>query len=304
MNATDGFSDFFYAAQDGLRLHARVYGEPCEGRLTAVCLAGLTRNARDFHEIALSLSRDPEAPRRVVVFDYRGRGGSAWDADWKKYDAKVETQDVIDGLAALGIDAAAFIGTSRGGIITHLIAAMRPGLVKAAVLNDIGPAVEAAGLVQIRTYLADAPKPKTFAEAATIARAAQGAAFPALGDADWERLVRATHRDEGGVPVADYDPALLNTLAGLDPEKPLPALWTLFSALATAPVLAIRGEHSTLLTTATLDEMAARHPDFRAVTVAGQGHAPLLETGELPEIIRAFLAESDAKAGRQGAATS
>lgn len=298
MTATDGFSDFFHAAQDGLRLHARIYGERGEGRLPAVCLAGLTRNARDFHEIALSLSRDAEAPRQVVALDYRGRGGSAWDADWKKYDARVETQDALDVLAALGIGAAAFIGTSRGGIVIHLLAAMRPGLVKAAVLNDIGPAVETAGLVQIRDTLAAAPKPKDFAEAVAIARAAQGAAFPALGDADWERLVRSTHRDEGGVPVADYDPALLNTLAGLDPQKPLPALWTLFSALATAPVLAIRGENSTLLSTATLDEMAARHPDFRAVTVAGQGHAPLLETGDLPAVVKAFLAEADEKAGR------
>ena len=296
MTTTDGFSDFFYAAQDGLRLHARVYGEPREGRLTAVCLPGLTRNARDFHDLALSLSAEGAAPRRVVAFDYRGRGLSAHDADWKKYDAKVEAQDVIDGLAALGIGHAAFIGTSRGGVLIHLLAAMRPDLVKAAVLNDVGPAIEVGGLVQIRSHLADAPKPKTFAEAAAAARAVQGAAFSALTDADWERVIRATHRDEGGVPVPDYDPALLNTLAGLDPEKPLPALWTLFAALAKVPVLTIRGANSTLFSAATLAEMAARHPDFKAVTVDGQGHAPLLETGELPSVIAAFLAEADQKA--------
>ncbi len=298
MTTTDGFSDFFYAAQDGLRLHARVYGEGGGGRLPVVCLPGLTRNARDFHELALSLSRDEDAPRRVVAFDYRGRGLSGHDADWKKYDAKVETQDTIDGLAALGIGEAAFIGTSRGGVLIHLLAAMRPDLVKAAVLNDIGPVVETAGLVQIRSYLADAPKPKTFPEAAGIARAVQGAAFSALADADWERLVRAIHRDEDGVPVPDYDPALVNTLAGLDPEKPLPELWSLFAALCKVPVLAIRGANSTLFSAATLGEMAARHPDFSAVTVAGQGHAPLLETGDLPNVIKAFLAEADRKAGR------
>ena len=297
MNTTDGFSDFFYAAQDGLRLHARVYGERGDGRLPVVCLPGLTRNARDFHELALSLSRDGAAPRRVVAFDYRGRGLSDHDADWRKYDAKVETQDVIDGLAALGIAEAAFIPTSRGGVLIHQLAAMRPDLVKAAVLNDIGPVVEVGGLLQIRSHLADAPKPKTFAEAVANARAAQGNAFPALANADWERLVRATHRDEGGVPVADYDPALLNTLAALDPEKPLPALWTLFAALSKVPVFAIRGANSALFSAATLGEMAARHPDFSAVTVDGQGHAPLLETGELPTVIKAFLAEAEAKAG-------
>lgn len=293
---TDGFFDFYYAARDGLRLHARVYGERRDNHLPVVCLAGLTRNARDFDALALSLSRDDAAPRHVVAFDYRGRGLSGYDADWRKYDAKVETQDVIDGLSGLGIKEAAFIGTSRGGIVIHLLAAMRPDLVKAAVLNDIGPVVETAGLIQIRDILARAAKPKTFAEAADIARAAQGSAFSALADADWERIVRATHRDEGGTPVPDYDPALLNTLAGLDPEKPLPALWTLFAALAKSLVLAIRGANSTLLSAATLEEMARQHPDFRAVTVAGQGHAPLLETGNLPNTIKAFLAEADDKA--------
>ena len=297
MNATDGFSDFFYAAQDGLQLHACVYGEGSEGRLPVVCLPGLTRNARDFHELALSLSRDGEAPRQVVAFDYRGRGRSAWDADWRKYDAKVETQDVIEGLAALGIGEAAFIGTARGGVLVHLIAAMRPALIRAAVLNDIGPVVEVAGLVQIRTYLADAPRPKTFAEAVGVARAAQGNAFSALADADWERLVRAIHRDEGGVPVGDFDPALLNTLAGLDPEKPLPELWPLFAALSKVPVLAIRGANSTLFSAATLEEMGRRHPGLSAVTVEGQGHAPLLETGDLPARIKAFLAVAEGKAG-------
>lgn len=293
---TDGFFDFFYAAQDGLRLHARVYGERRDGRLPVVCLAGLTRNARDFHPLALSLSRDDATPRQVVSFDYRGRGLSGYDPDWRKYDAKVETQDVIDGLSGLGIKEAAFIGTSRGGILIHLLAAMRPGLVKAAVLNDVGPVVETAGLVQIRDLLARAAKPKTFAEAANIARAAQGSTFSALADADWERIVRATHRDEGGTPVPDYDPALLNTLAGLDPQKPLPALWALFAALSKSPVLAIRGANSTLLSAATVEEMARRHPDFRTVTVAGQGHAPLLETGDLPNAIKAFLAGADEKA--------
>lgn len=293
MSATDGFSDFFYAAKDGLQLHARLYGEATVGRLPVVCLAGLTRNARDFHELALSLSRDADSPRRVIAFDYRGRGGSAWDADWRKYDAKIETQDVLDGLAALGVGRAAFIGTSRGGIITHIVAAMRPGLVAAAVLNDVGPVIEVAGLVQIRTYLDAMPKPATFAEAADGMRGALGASFPALEAADWERVVRAIYRDEDGTPVADYDPALLNTLAGLDPTKPLPELWSLFAALEKIPVLAIRGEHSTLLSAAALAEMERRHPALRAVTVAGQGHAPLLETGALPATIKAFLAEAE-----------
>lgn len=297
MTAGDGFSDFYYTTRDGLRLYARLYGGASEGTLPAVCLAGLTRNARDFHELALSLSQDTAAPRRVIAFDYRGRGRSAYDPDWQKYDPTVEAQDVVEGLAALGIDKAAFIGTSRGGLIIHLLAAMQPSLMAAAVLNDVGPVIEVEGLLQIRSYLNGLPQPNSFEEAVAAMRGALGASFPALEDADWERMVRAINRDEGGRPVADYDPALLNSLAALDPEKPLPELWPLFAALAPIPVLAIRGENSRLLSAETLSEMERRHPNIRTVTVAGQGHAPLLETGTLPATIKAFLAEADSKAG-------
>ena len=109
-------------------------------------------------------------------------------------------------------------------------------------------------------------------------------------------MVRAVYRDENGLPVADFDPQLLNTLTGVDLSKPLPTLWPQFEALATIPVLAIRGANSKLLSAATLDEMASRHPDIETVTVAGQGHAPLLETGSLPQTIADFIDRAEIKA--------
>jgi pimeloyl-ACP methyl ester carboxylesterase len=297
----DGFEDFFYSASDGLKLHARVYGAAIEGPLPVVCLPGLTRNARDFHELALYLSRDAAAPRKVIVFDYRGRGGSAYDANWKNYDVIVEAGDVVAGLVVLGVEHATFIGTSRGGVIIHVLAAMRPGLLKAVVLNDIGPVAEIAGLALIKTYLERAPKPETWDEAIAAQRAAVGPSFPALGDADWERLARAIYRDEGGKPVADFDPALLNTLTGVDLSKPLPELWPQFMGLANVPMLAIRGGNSMLLSAATLAEMAKRHPDCRTITVEGQGHAPLLETAGLQQEIAAFIEGVDSKASDMAA---
>lgn len=296
MKADDGFSNFHYAAQDGLKLHARIYGEENNRALPVICLAGLTRNARDFHELALYLTRHPKQPRRVIAFDYRGRGGSEYDRDWRNYEVVVETSDVLAGLTALGIEHGAFIGTSRGGLIIHVLAAMRPSVLKAAVLNDIGPEVDGAGLAQIRAYLERAPKPTTFAEAIAIQRAALGQSFSALDDADWERLVRAFYRDEGGVPVADFDPNLVKTLNGIDLNKPLPSFWPQFLGLAGIPMLAIRGGNSMLLSAKTLDEMARRHPNIRTLTVEGQGHAPLLETADLPAKIASFLDHADQKA--------
>ena len=290
--AAQGFEDFWYSSTDGLKLHARVYGAP-NARLPVICLPGLTRNAADFHELAIHLSNHPEQPRQVVAFDYRGRGRSAYDPNWRNYDVLIETGDILAGLTALDIAHGAFVGTSRGGLIVMVLAAMRPTALKAVVLNDIGPVADGAGLAQIRSYLERAPKPKSMGDAVAIQRTANGQAFPALTDADWERLVRAIYREEKGGVVADFDPALLNTLKAIDLSKPLPTMWPQFAGLAQVPLLAIRGENSRLLSAETLREMGSRHPRMETVTVKGQGHAPLLETAGLPDRIAAFLAKAD-----------
>ena len=282
------FEDYFYTASDGLKLHARLYGSQDSEALPVVCLAGLTRNAADFHDLAVHLSSG-RSPRRVIAFDYRGRGRSAYDPNWHNYDPIVEAGDVVAGLTALGIEHAAFIGTSRGGLITFVLAAMRPGLLKAVVLNDIGPVVEGSGLAQIRSYLERAPKPATFEEAVALQKSAQKGVFTKLSDADWQRAVRAIYRDDNGRPVPDFDPALLNTLKSVNLSKALPEFWPQFMGLSGVPVLAIRGENSLLLSPETLEQMAKRHPDLETITVSGQGHAPLLETAGLPGKIAAFL---------------
>ena len=120
------FSNFFYQSSDNLRLHARIYGQPRPDRWPVICLPGLTRNARDFHELAIYLSQDAPMPRQVVAFDYRGRGQSDCDPSRHNYNVGTEAVDVLAGLAALGIDRAAFIGTSRGGLIIHVLGAMQP----------------------------------------------------------------------------------------------------------------------------------------------------------------------------------
>lgn len=295
MTAEQGFSDLFYSAPDGLKLHARIYGEGISDATAVACLPGLSRNARDFHELALHLSQREERPRRVVVFDYRGRGLSAYDRNWKNYDVRVEAADVLAGLIAAGVEKAHFIGTSRGGLIIHGLGSLRPTALKSVVLNDIGPVIEGEGLAQIRSYLERSPKPKDMAEAVTIQKAAHGAAFPALTEADWQRFAAAIYRDHKGRPVADFDPALLKVVRGFDLDKPIPVIWHLFEALRGFPMLVIRGANSKLLSAATLAEMAHRHPDCQTVTVDGQGHPPLLETGDLPQTVAEFFDRAESQ---------
>jgi len=290
--ASEGFSDFFYAATDGLKLHARIYGA-ANADLPVICLPGLTRNARDFHDLALYLSARAKRPRKVVAFDYRGRGQSDHDPDIGHYNVGVEAGDVLAGLSALGIEQAAFIGTSRGGLIIHVLGALKPAVLKAIVLNDIGPVIEAEGLAHIRSYLDRTPKPRTFHEAVAAQRRAHGADFPSLTDTDWARMVGAICRETEAGLVPDFDPGLVDTLASIDFSKPLPDLWPQFDALAAFALLAIRGANSKLLSVATLNEMRNRHPGMKSITVEGQGHAPFLETGDLPERIAVFLDLAD-----------
>lgn len=291
-----GASDFqerFYNSSDGLKLYARDY-RPNEaataGRLPVICLPGLTRNARDFHQLALLLSRDATAARRVIALDSRGRGNSARDENKANYNLAIEAGDVMTACAALGIERAIFIGTSRGGLILHLIAATRPDRLEAVILNDIGPVIEAEGLAQIRDYLNSDRRPEDWNEAADMLKETHGASFTALGEHDWREMALALYRDVGGRPVADFDPAIAEQLKSIDFSQPLPDLWAQFENFSQLPLMVIRGENSNLLSEETVREMTHRHPDLTLVIAEGQGHAPLLHLGRIPAAIQAFLA--------------
>ncbi|RFB96871.1 alpha/beta hydrolase [Rhizobium leguminosarum bv. trifolii] len=287
-----GFQEPAYTSSDALKLYARDY-RPDEtasaGRLPVICLPGLTRNTRDFHPLALLLSRDTTEPRRVIALDSRGRGNSAWDENKANYNLAVEAGDVVTACAALGVERAVFIGTSRGGLILHLIAATRPDLLEAVILNDIGPVIEARGLALIRDYLNSGRRPADWSEAVDIVKENHGASFTALGGEDWREMALALYRDVGGRPVADFDPAIAEAVKSVDLSQPLPDLWAQFENLCRFPLMLIRGENTSLLSKETADEMARRHPNLIVHTAEGQGHAPLLHHGDIPAAIRAFL---------------
>lgn len=287
-DAQSGFRERFFSARDGLRLYARDYGDD-RTRLPVVCLPGLSRNSRDFHPLALALSTDPDGPRRVVALDYRGRGRSDRDGNKDNYALPVETGDVIDACAALGVTRAIFIGTSRGGLILHLLADLRPELIAATILNDIGPAIETAGLVEIRAYLSRRAPLASRADAVSALRQIHGADFPALSHDDWEEMADAIYTEREGRIVPDFDPALTAQLDAVDPDQPLPTLWPQFSLLCAMPMLAVRGENSRILSADTLRKMADIHPALCTLVVSGQGHAPILNHRDVLPVLRDFL---------------
>ncbi|RYC31586.1 alpha/beta hydrolase [Lichenibacterium minor] len=289
-------ADRYATSSDGLRLHYRDVGRGEAGALPVVCLPGLTRTAVDFEVLAAHLSGGGAGGprRRVLSLDYRGRGGSDHDPDASHYSVPVEAGDVLAVLADAGIDAAVFVGTSRGGLITMVLSTVRPEVIRGAVLNDIGPVLEPAGLDRIRGYVGRLPAPKDWDDAVRTVKGYAGSQFPGLDEDDWLYFARSTYAERDGVFRGRYDPALVESLRALDPAKPMPTLWPQFEGLSGVPVLVVRGETTDLLSTETVAEMARRHPDCALLTVPGQGHAPLLHDPATLARIAAFATRCDA----------
>jgi len=279
--------------QDGLKLHVRAYGALTSARLPVVCLHGLARTGADFHRLAVALSGDAPKPRQVFAMDYRGRGRSDYDPNPANYNVGMELNDVVTVLAALEIGPAVFIGTSRGGILTMLLASLRPEMLAGAVLNDIGPVIDQRGLLRIKGYVGQLSQPASFEEAAEMLRRVFGAQFTSLTADDWTAFARRTFGERDGKLVPSYDPALAQTLAGVEIDQPLPPLWPQFDALTHVPLMVVRGENSDLLSPDTVAAMRQRRPDLQFLEVPGQGHAPLLMEDHTIGRIGEFVASCD-----------
>ncbi len=288
----EGYIGRTISAPDGLKLHARDYMASDAGALPVVCLPGLTRTAADFHGLATALSR-AERPRRVVAIDYRGRGLSEYDRDPRNYSALVELADVRAVLTALEVAPAIFIGTSRGGILTMLLAAAQPGALAGAVLNDIGPVIEAKGLARIKGYVGKLPQPRDMAEAGRILKRLFDAQFPKLSDDDWRDAAALTWHLSDGRPVLSYDSNLAATLKDVDIERAIPTLWPQFDALGGLPVMVIRGLLSDLLSAEAVEAMRTRHPGLEVVEAPDEGHPPALGTPRMIATLSAFCLTCD-----------
>lgn len=286
----DAYASRFVTAPDGLRLHVRDYGPRLGTDPAVVCLPGLARTSADFDTLARALALEPQGGRRIIAIDYRGRGLSDYDRKTSNYSFAVELADILAVLTALGIDRAVFMGTSRGGILAMLLAAVRPTVIAGVVLNDIGPVIEARGLARIKSYLGKLPQPKSFEDGAELLSRLFGTQFPKLSPEDWLAFGHRTFQDKKGRLVATYDVKLAKTLKGIDLERALPPLWREFDALAGARLMVIRGGNSDVLSSATVDAMRARRPDLESLEVPDQGHAPLLMEPETIRPIAAFVA--------------
>ncbi|MDA0786910.1 MAG: alpha/beta hydrolase [Proteobacteria bacterium] len=262
------------------RLHYTEWGEP--DAPVVMCVHGLTQTARSFDRLAEALAAD----RRVICLDVVGRGRSGWLADPSGYDFPQYLADVNALVARLGVDRIDFVGTSMGGIIGMLLAAMPNAPLRKLVVNDVGPFIPKAALEWIRDYVGTDPVFPDLAALEAYLRQIW-APFGKLADSEWAHLAETSARktDDGSFALA-YDPAIAV------PMKASPAtdvdLWPVWDAI-TCDTLVVRGGQSLLLPAAIALEMTARGPGAALVEIPDVGHAPTISRAPEIEPVVAFL---------------
>ncbi len=269
-----------------------------------MCLPGLTRNSKDFHELATQLA--PEY--RVLCLDLRGRGQSEWDQKWRRYHPGTYIRDNWKLIDQLGIDKFVIIGTSLGGLLAMIMASQQPQRLKAIVLNDIGPEVDPVGYARILSSAGRHTAVKNWQEAAEQCREIYNPALPDMPREFWSTFAHKSYREAvDGTPELDMDPNigrairkgalvwrvltrlrklhLLHQFAGI-PIDP----WDAFNAVS-MPCLVLRGGISDFLSEGIVERMAAVKPDLKVATIPNRGHAPLLDEPVPLMAINAFLAQ-------------
>jgi len=279
------YADRFWTSRDGLKLHFRDYAGRAD-RPPVLCLPGLTRNARDFAHVAERLTGE----WRVICVELRGRGESAYAKDSSSYNPLQYAEDLGELFVQEGLDRVVAFGTSLGGLLTMITAMAAPDRLAGALLNDVGPEVNPEGLERIRTYVGQARNFPTWMHAARALEESQAGAFPHYQIADWLAMAKRCMVLGGNGRIHfDYDMKIAEPFAepqgvtGVD-------MWPSIAGLKGKPVLLLRGELSDVLTAEVHARMAQMLPDAEAVTVAGVGHAPMLDEPEAVAAIDRLLA--------------
>jgi pimeloyl-ACP methyl ester carboxylesterase len=286
----DNYSDCWYQSSDGLRLYARDYHcrdldkpEPA----TVLCMHGLTRNSADFSDLADHLCER----YRVIAVDQRGRGRSEYDSVVANYTPQTYVQDMFTLLDQVAVTEAILVGTSLGGLMSFLMAAMQPQRVLAMIINDIGPELDPRGLDRIKGYAGKTAPVRNWDEALAQTKAINEVAFPDFSDEQWLDFCHGVYREENGVPVSAYDPAIALPLADEESGALPPDLWPIFESSREIPMLVLRGADSDILSQGCVEDMRARRTQLEVAEIPHRGHAPTLAEAASMKAIDGFLHE-------------
>jgi pimeloyl-ACP methyl ester carboxylesterase len=265
------YENRYWWSNDGVRLHYRDYPGSAD-RPPILCLPGLTRNARDYDELARRLS--PQW--RVIAVDLRGRGESGYAKDPMSYVPLTYVQDIEGLLGELAVPRYIAIGTSLGGIVTMLLAGTARETLAGAVLNDVGPEISAEGLSRIRSYVGKSNTWPTWVHAARAVAEANADVFPTYQLEDWLAMAKRLYRlNSAGRIVLDYDMKIAEPFR-VPGNEAGPDMWRALDRLKTVPTLIVRGGKSDILAAATAERMKAALDQAELVTLPDIGHAPTL----------------------------
>ena len=280
-----GFSEHHYLTREGLSLYYRSYGS---GTDVVVCLPGLTRNSKDFHEIAIHLA----SRYRVLCLDLRGRGRSDRDPRWSNYHPATYLRDIWKLVDLLGIDRFMLIGTSLGGLLSMIMASQQPQRVRAVVLNDVGPEANPSGYARILASFDQEVEVRDWQEATRECVQSYQSALPDMPAEFWQAYVHKNYREgTDGRPELDSDSNIIEAIRKGDQSRIAGVHvdpWAAFEAM-TMPCLVLRGELSDILSADIVERMTAVKPDLINAVIPNRGHAPLLYEPESLVAIDAFL---------------
>jgi pimeloyl-ACP methyl ester carboxylesterase len=281
---TQNYTEHYLTTSDDKRIYYRYY--KADDNSTVMCSAGLTRNSKDYHELAMILHSKGHS---IIVPDMRGRGHSDYDNEGGlTYNIFREAQDIIEILNEKNIETAHFIGTSRGAMQIMGAAALYAARYKKIIMNDLGIKIEKTGLERIVQSQLQ-PLPNTWNEAIALLQE-QYKNKMTLSLDEWKYFAENLYIDSNGTPQKDYDMAIIYALKEfLDSNQDLPVFDEFFKLLVNTPVLLIRGENSDILSMNTVYKMQAMHPTMQFLEVKNRGHVPFLNEPECIDSICNFL---------------
>jgi len=284
------YENCYWSSEDGLRLHYRDYAGRAD-RPPILCLPGLTRNARDYAALAERLAGE----WRVIAVDFRGRGESAYAKDPMSYVPLSYVQDMAALIAELAIDRYIAFGTSLGGIVAMLLAGTPHGRIAGALLNDVGPEIDPAGLGRIRGYVGKASSWPTWMHAARAVAENNEDVYPHWTITDWLAMAKRLYRlNNAGRIVLDYDMKIAEPFK-VPGNEAGPDMWRALEALKAVPALIVRGARSDVLAPATAERMVTLLDDVELVTVPDVGHTPTLDEPAAVAAIDRLLARVKAE---------
>lgn len=263
-----------------------------DARQVAICVHGLTRNARDFDFLAKALA---ERGYRVLCPSMPGRGESEWLAQPMEYHYGTYVADCLALLNNFHLKGVDWIGTSMGGIIGMMIAANVPGRISKLVMNDIGSHLNGPALVRIYNYISTVPR--------RFASRAEGeaylrevfASFHITDDAVWQHFFDHTLQEHDGAFRLRFDPAIADPIRMQTNnfedtrDVSLADVWE----KVRIPTLIIRGSESDILDETTVKAMRSTNPKAQEYVVQGVGHAPMLDSPKQYQRVLDWLIYND-----------